>query len=63
MNQVDQKTYWGLGEVVMWIRTRDYERVATVGDLSETQVMVGAMFTFRNANGFALAWTIRDNEL
>ena len=47
MNQVDQKTYWGLGEVVMWLRTRDYELVATVGDLSETQAMVGAMFTFR----------------
>ena len=47
MNQVDQKTYWGLGEVVMWLRTRDYELVATVGDLSETQAMVGAMFTFK----------------
>ena len=25
---VDQKTYWGLGEIVMWIRTADHERVA-----------------------------------
>jgi hypothetical protein len=39
MSQMDQKTYWGLGEVVMWIRTRDYERVATVSDLSETEAL------------------------
>jgi len=47
VNQVDQKTYWGLGEVVMWIRTRDYGRVATVSDLSETEAMVRAMLTLR----------------
>jgi hypothetical protein len=47
MNQVDQKTYWGFGEVVMRIRTRDYERVATVSDFSETQAMVRATFTLK----------------
>jgi hypothetical protein len=44
---VDQKTYWGLGEVVMWIRTRDYERVAAISDSSETEAMQLAMFTDR----------------
>jgi hypothetical protein len=47
VNQVDQKTYWGLGEVVMWIRTGDYERVAALSDLSETEAMERAMFTLR----------------
>jgi hypothetical protein len=41
----DQKAYWGLGEVLMWIRTRDYERVAALSDLTETEAMVRAMFT------------------
>ena len=40
-----QKTYWGLGEIVMWIRTRDHERVAAISDLSEEDAMVLAMFT------------------
>jgi hypothetical protein len=44
---VDQKTYWGLGEVMMWIRTRDYERVAALSELSETEAMVRAMFTLK----------------
>jgi hypothetical protein len=46
-NTVDQKTHWGLGEVVMWVRTRDYKWVAVISDLSETEAMVRAMFTFR----------------
>jgi hypothetical protein len=41
----DQKTYWGLGEVVIWIQTRDYERAAAVSELSETAAMVQALFT------------------
>jgi len=41
---VDQKTYWGLGELVMWIRTRNHERVATMADLSEKVALVRAMF-------------------
>src|SRR5580704_1548898 len=28
---VDQKTYWGLGEIVMWIRTGDHEAAAPRG--------------------------------
>jgi hypothetical protein len=40
-----QKTYWGLGEIVMWIRTRDHKRVAAISDLSEEDAMVLAMFT------------------
>ena len=42
---MDQKTYWGLGEIVMWIRTRDHERVAAMAGLSEEEAMVRAMFT------------------
>ena len=42
---VDQKTYWSLGEIVMWIRTRDHERVAAMSDLSEEDAMALAMFT------------------
>ena len=42
---VDQKTYWGLGEIVMWIRTGDHERVAAMSDLSEGDAMALAMFT------------------
>jgi len=42
---VDQKTYWGLGEIVMWIRTGDHERVAAMSDLSEEDAMALAMFT------------------
>ena len=41
----DQKKYWGLGEVLMWIRTRDYQRVAAISDFSETEAMVAALFT------------------
>jgi hypothetical protein len=44
---VDQKTYWGLGEMMMWIRTRDHERVAAMSDLSEEDAMALAMFTDR----------------
>jgi predicted Fe-S protein YdhL (DUF1289 family) len=44
---VDQKTYWGLGEIVTWIRTRDHERVAAMADLSEEEAMVRAMFADR----------------
>ena len=42
---VDQKTYWSLGEIVMWIRTRGHERVAAMSDLSEEDAMALAMFT------------------
>jgi hypothetical protein len=42
---VDQKAYWGLGEVAMWIRTRDYERLAAISELNETEAMARAMFT------------------
>ena len=42
---VDQKAYWGLGEIVMWIRTGDHERVAAMSDLSEEDAMALAMFT------------------
>jgi hypothetical protein len=45
INTEDQKTYWGLAEAVMWIRTRDYERVAAISDLSEAAAMVQALFT------------------
>jgi hypothetical protein len=41
-----QKTYWGVGEVVMWVRTRDYERLAALSELSEPEAMVQSMFTF-----------------
>ena len=44
-NTEDQKKYWGLAEVVMWIRTRDYARVAAISDLSETAAMAQALFT------------------
>ena len=44
---VDQKTFWGLGEMVMWIRTRDHERVVALSDLSELEAMVQAMFAFK----------------
>ena len=42
---VEQKARWGLGEVVMWIRTRDYEGLSAMSDLNETEAMVRAMFT------------------
>ena len=41
---VDQKAHWGLGEVVMWIRTRDHEGLSAMSDLNETETMVRAMF-------------------
>ena len=44
---LDQKTYWGIGETVMWIRIRDHERVAAMSDLSEEEAMVLAMFAFK----------------
>ena len=44
---VDQKTFWGLAEMVMWIRTRDHERVVALTDLSEPEAMVQAMFGFK----------------
>src|SRR5260370_35302216 len=46
-NAVDYKTFWGVGEMVMWIRTRDVERVAAMEGLSETDAMVLALFTCR----------------
>jgi hypothetical protein len=46
-NAVDYQTFWGLGEMVMWIRTRDVERVAAMAGLSETDAMVLALFTCR----------------
>ena len=44
---VDQKTYWGLGELVMWIRTRNHEWVAALSDMSEEEAMRVAMFAFK----------------
>jgi hypothetical protein len=43
---LDQKAHWGLGEVVMWIRTHDYERLSAISELSETEAMVRAMFSY-----------------
>jgi hypothetical protein len=31
---LDQKAHWGLGEVVMWIRTHDYERLSAISELT-----------------------------
>jgi hypothetical protein len=44
---VDQKTYWGIGETVMWIRIRDPERVAAMSEMSEEEAMASAMFAFK----------------
>jgi hypothetical protein len=47
VSTADQKTYWGLAELVMWIRTRDYQAVAAISELSETEAMVQALFIYR----------------
>jgi len=43
----DHKTYWGTGEIIMWIRTRNEERVAAMSGLSETEAMALALFIHR----------------
>jgi hypothetical protein len=43
----EQKTFWGLGEMVMWIRTRDHEQVCAISHLSEPDAMAPAMFAFK----------------
>jgi hypothetical protein len=48
ISAADQKTYWSLGEIVMWIRTRDQECVAAISDLTEEEAMVQAMFAFKS---------------
>jgi hypothetical protein len=40
----DQKTEWNLGETIMWIRTRDHDRVALMWDLSEFEAIAVAFF-------------------
>ena len=39
--------YWGLLEIVMWISTRDDERVAAMWDMSEEERMAVAMFAVK----------------
>jgi hypothetical protein len=43
----DQKTNWNAGETIMWVRTRDYDRVADLWDASEFE-------------SISLAWFARD---
>jgi hypothetical protein len=40
----DQKISWNLGETVVWIRTRDHNRVAGMWDLSEFEAIALAFF-------------------
>jgi hypothetical protein len=44
---VEHKRYWGLAEILMWIRSRDHERVAAMSDLSENDAMTLALFSYR----------------
>jgi hypothetical protein len=44
---VDQKTYWGIGESLMWIRIRDHERIAEMSEMNEEEAMTMAMFAFK----------------
>ena len=40
----DQKTDWNLGETVVWVRTHDHDRVATMWDKTEFEAVAGAFF-------------------
>ena len=44
---VDQKARWGLGEVVMWLRTHDYKWLAAISELSETEAVARALFALK----------------
>jgi hypothetical protein len=44
---VDQKTYWGLLETVMWICTRDEQRVAAMWDMNEEKRIALVMFSVK----------------
>ena len=44
---VDAKTYWDLGDTVMWICTRDEQRVAAMWDMNENDKLSLALFGMR----------------
>src|SRR5260370_22574825 len=41
---VDQKIEWSLGEAIVWIRTRDHDRVDELWDASEFEAVSRAFF-------------------
>src|SRR6266851_2326084 len=57
---VDQKTFWSLGEIVMWIRTRDHDRIRAMSGLSELEAMVPAMFAFKSQLDLPLSRSVTD---
>jgi hypothetical protein len=49
--------------MVMWIRTRDHERVRTMSDLSDPDAIVPAMFTFKTRlDPSLLPWSVTDGD-
>jgi len=44
MVSVDKKTFWDLPETVMWICTRDEQRVAAISDMNENEKLSLALF-------------------
>ena len=40
----DQKTDWNLGETIVWIGTRDHDRVARMWEMSEVAATAFALF-------------------
>ena len=47
MVSVDKKTFWNLAETVMWICTRDEQRVAALWDMNENEKLHRALYEMR----------------
>ena len=44
MVSVDKNTFWDLAQTVMWICTRDEQRVAAISDMNENEKLSLALF-------------------
>jgi hypothetical protein len=54
----EQKAYWNYGEVVMWICTRDHDRVAELRHMREAKAIIRAVFGSKS--GWELWWARTD---
>jgi hypothetical protein len=58
----DQKTDWNLGETIVWIRTRDHDRVARMWEMSEFVAIAFALFDSDQVRHRVIGTVAFDNE-
>jgi hypothetical protein len=58
----DQKTEWSVGETVLWICTRDHDRVASMWDISEFEAIAFAFFNWQHLPQRVIRTTVLNTD-